>query len=162
MRVLLKLRLESSPDAAWAAIRAPKGMRDVSRPFTTFGSLEPDGFPSFWSPGEHRVLLRAFGLIPIGEQVINISFEERDDGVRIMRDYGRGVSGPLALVRSWRHSIAISGTPGGTTLYRDQLRFEAGALTPALWLGYWAFWQWRGRRIRRLARTWQPRVPLIA
>jgi hypothetical protein len=154
MRVLLKLRLESAPDVAWAAIRTPMGMRDVSRPFTTFGSLEPAGFPSSWSPGEHRVALKAFGLIPIGEQVIDISFEERTGGVRIMRDYGRGVSGPLALVRVWRHSIAISAAPDGATLYRDQLRFEAGPLTPALWLGYWAFWQWRGRRIRRLARTW--------
>jgi hypothetical protein len=154
MRVLLKLRLESSPDAAWAAVRTPKGMREVSSPFTTFGSLEPGGFPSFWLPGEHRVVLKAFGLIPIGEQVIDISFEERDDGVRIMRDYGRGVSGALTLVRVWRHSIAISAAPDGTTLYRDQLRFDAGALTPVLWLGYWAFWQWRGRRIRRLARTW--------
>jgi len=27
-------------------------------------------------------------------------------------------------------------------------------LTPLVWVAYWAFWQWRGIAITRLARDW--------
>lgn len=158
MRILLKLVLDCTPDAAWNAVRSPRGMQQVSAPFTTFESLERVGFPPFWSPGEHPVKISSFGVVPIGDQVIGISYPERQDDVRVQRDDGRGLSGPLALVTRWQHSIAIAPAPGGRTLYRDQLVFEAGLLTPLLWLGYWVFWQWRGARIRSLAPTWKAPV----
>ena len=158
MRILLKLVLDCSADAAWDAVRTPRGMQQVSAPFTTFESLEPGGFPSTWSAGEHAVRISSFGGITIGDQVIGISYPEREDDVRMQVDTGRGLSGPLALVTKWQHSIAIAPAPSGRTLYRDQLSFEAGALTPLLWLGYWAFWQWRGARIRSLAPSWEARA----
>ena len=76
MRVLLKLVIDCPPDAAWQAIRSPEGLSDVSWPFTTFTSLEPDGFPEQWQAGEHPVAARAFGVVPIGEQIIGISYPE--------------------------------------------------------------------------------------
>jgi len=87
--------------------------------------------------------------------VIGISYPERSDDVRVQVDTGRGLSGPLAFVTKWQHSIAIASAPGGRTLYRDQLVFEAGTIAPLLWVGYWAFWQWRSVRIRSLAPTWK-------
>ncbi|HEY8914693.1 hypothetical protein [Lacisediminihabitans sp.] len=154
MRVLLNLVLDCPPDAAWAAVRSPRALRDVSAPFTTFESLEPAGFPDAWEAGDHPVLVKAFGIVPIGEQIIGISFPEREDDVRVMRDTGRGLSGPLAIVTSWQHSIAISQTADGQTLYRDQLVFTAGPITPLLWVAYWSFWQWRAFGLRRFAPTW--------
>lgn len=154
MRVLLKLVLDCPPDAAWRAIRSPSGLTDVSSPFTTFTSLEPDGFPELWEAGEHPVAVSAFGLVPIGEQIIGISYPEAPAGVRMMRDTGRGLSGPLALITRWEHTMAVSSAPGNRTLYRDQLKFEAGAMTALLWPFYWAFWQWRGWGITRLAPRW--------
>ena len=70
-----------------------------------------------------------------------------------MRDTGRGLSGPLALITRWEHTLTVAPTGDGRTLYRDQLRFEAGALTLVLWPMYWAFWQWRGLRMRTLLRA---------
>ncbi|MBG6108857.1 hypothetical protein [Frigoribacterium sp. CG_9.8] len=155
MQILLKLVLDCSADAAWDAVRSPRGMQQVSAPLTTFESLEPGGFPPTWSAGEHTVRISSFGGVTVGDQVIGISYPEREDDVRVQVDTGRGLSGPLALVTKWQHSIAIAPAPHGRTLYRDQLVFEAGALTPLLWLGYWAFWQWRGARIRALAPSWE-------
>lgn len=152
--MLLNLVLDCPPDAAWAAIRSPRVLREVSAPFTTFESLETGGFPGAWEAGDHPVLVKALGLVPIGEQIIGISFPAREDDVRVMRDIGRGVSGPLAVVTSWRHSIAIAPTPDGQTRYRDQLVFTAGPITPLLWVVYWAFWQWRGFQLRRFAPAW--------
>ncbi len=154
MRVLVKMVIDCTPDAAWRAIRSPAVLEAVSRPFTVFRSLEAGGFPELWEAGVHPVAIAAGGLWPIGEQAIDIAFAERPGGLRIMRDSGRGLSGPLALVSRWEHSMAISPAAGGRTLYRDQLVFEAGLLGPLLWPVYWAFWQWRAHGIRRLATGW--------
>ena len=154
MRVRLKLTLHCSPDAAWRAIRSPEVFQAVSRPFTTFTSLEPDGYPQSWSEGEHPVEAKAFGVLPMGQQVIAISFREPTPGVRAVVDNGRGVSGGLAVVRNWHHTMAVSEAPGGKTLFRDRLEFDAGLLSPLMWVVYFAFWQWRALRLKQLARHW--------
>jgi hypothetical protein len=74
--------------------------------------------------------------------------------VRVMRDTGWGLSGPLVLVTRWEHTMSIADAAGGRTLYRDQLVFEAGRFTLLLWPAYWAFWQWRALGIKRLASGW--------
>ena len=151
MRVLLKIVIDCAADTAWDAIRSPRVLCDVSAPLTVFESLEEGGFPERWEAGDHPVRVRAGGIVPIGNQIIGISFPDLP-GVRAMRDTGRGLSGPLALITSWQHTLTVAPTADGRTLYRDQLRFEAGALTILLWPMYWAFWQWRGIRMRQLLR----------
>jgi hypothetical protein len=93
-------------------------------------------------------------LVDAGEQIIDLSFEERP-GVRLVHDFGRAVSGPLAVVTTWRHTMAVSPLPEHRTLYRDRLVVSAGAATLPVWLGLWAFWQWRGFRIRQLSAHWR-------
>lgn len=154
MRILLKLELDCSPDAAWRAIRSPAVLEQVSFPLTAFDSLEPGGFPELWSEGDHHVLVRALGILDAGTQNLGISFSQRPDGTRIMQDAGPPLSGPLTLITRWRHRLAVSALPGGRTLYRDELSFSAGLATPVVWPALWAFWQWRAVGIRRLAATW--------
>jgi hypothetical protein len=153
MRVLLKIELDCTPDAAWRALTSPAVFRAVSAPFMGFSSLESDGFPEQWSEGTHPLEARAFDRVPIGEQTVELTFLRKGDA-RIVRDTGRGLSGPLALVDRWEHSMAVSPAPGGRTLYRDQLVFSAAPASAALWPLYWAFWQWRGSRIRSLSSEW--------
>lgn len=154
MRVLLKLTLAATPDAAWRAIRSPAVFREVSAPIMRFESLEPDGYPESWPAGEHPVSAKAFGLVPVGEQMIVIGYPPERDGVRRTIDTGFGVSGIFTTITSWHHTMAISAHPDGGTLYRDELRFEAGRMTPLLWPVYWVFWQWRALQLLRLARSW--------
>jgi len=158
MRVLLKLILDCDPDAAWRAIRSPAVLREVSSPLFLLESLEPDGFPTVWEPGAHPVCVRGGGIVPLCTQDIRLDFDDhRPDGVRIMRDTG-GIRGVTAR---WDHRLAIAPDPAGPdtdgrtrTLYRDRLLVSAGLVTPALWYGLWAFWQWRGIRMRALAPSW--------
>ena len=154
MRVLLKLTLDCTPDAAWRALCNPLAIREIDGPFAAIESLEPSGFPEVWNTERHRVAVRAFDLLPIGEQEIHLSFSERS-GARILQDTGRPLSGALADVTSWRHTMAVSPTDDGRTLYRDRLEFGAGVLTPAVWLGMWALWQWRGLQLKRLSPRWK-------
>lgn len=151
MRILLKLVLDCEPDAAWNAIRSPDVFRAVSFPLTTFESLEPGGFPQTWPEGAHRVLVRAFGLVPVGQQTIDVAFTERADGIRTVVDTGRGLTGPLTLVTSWEHTMAVSPAPGNRTLYRDQLKFDGPIV---MWPVFWVFWQWRALGLKRLAPAW--------
>jgi hypothetical protein len=155
MRVQLKLVLDAPPDAVWAALRSPAVLAEVAHPFFAFDPLSPRGLPRVWTEGEHPVAARVlWGTIPVGEQVIDISFRERGD-VRIVEDAGGPVSGVLAVVTGWRHRMAVSAGPGGRTLYRDRLDISAGALTPVVWIGAWLFWQWRGFQLSRLAPRWR-------
>ena len=51
--------------------------------------------------------------------------------------------------------MAVTRTEGDRTLYRDRLDISAGLLTPIVWLGAWAFWQWRAFQLTRLAPGWK-------
>ncbi|MBM7505749.1 hypothetical protein ACFPER_01430 [Agromyces aurantiacus] len=156
MRVLLKLTLDCDADAAWRAIRSPAVLREVVAPWLDFESLEAGGFPATWPEGAHRLRALAFGTAPIGEEVIDVSYPGGlPPGVRMLRDGGGALTGPLSAFRTWDHRMAVSALPDGRTLYRDQLRASAGPVLDALlWYPTWAFWQWRGVRLRQLAPTW--------
>ena len=155
MRILLKFTLDCDPDAAWWALRSPAVFRAVSGPLLTFGSLEKDGFPETWSPGIHPVRARAFGLVNVGEQLIDLSYPRRRDGVRMEVDSGGAINGVMSVITKWNHTMAVSVGKDGGTLYRDRLIFSAGPLTLLVWPALWAFWQWRGARIRRLSCDWR-------
>lgn len=154
MRVQLRLVLDAAPDAVWAALRSPAVLSEVAHPFFTFAPVRPMGLPHEWTEGEHPVRARAlWSIVAAGEQVIDIRFRERGD-VRIIEDAGGPTSGALAIVTRWRHRMAVSPAADGRTLYRDRLDISAGLLTPVVWLGAWAFWQWRAFQLARLAPRW--------
>jgi hypothetical protein len=154
MHVMLKQVLDCDPDAAWRALRNPEVLRSVAAPLLTLSSDEPHGFPERWTEGEHPVTVRALGLVPIGEQVIDLTFTRKGDA-RLVHDTGEPTSGPLSIVSYWHHTMAVSPTKDGRTLYRDRLLFDAEPLSLAVWPGIWAFWQWRGLQLTRLAPGWR-------
>ena len=146
---MLRFELDAYPDEVWAMLHDPLALAEVVAPLL---ELEPVGhrrFPPTWTPGDHLVRLRVLGILPVGEQVIRLSMSRRG-GARILEDSGGPVSGALGLVTGWRHRMAVSPLPGGRTLYRDRLDISAGTLTPLVWIGAWALWQYRTRGIRRV------------
>ncbi|MFC9561466.1 hypothetical protein [Agromyces sp. NPDC056965] len=155
MRVLLKLTLDCTPDAAWRALRSPAVLREVVAPWLDFESLEPGGLPTTWPDGEHRLRVLAFRRFPAGEERVDLTSPAGlPEGVRMLRDGGGADTGVFAAFDEWDHRMAVSALPDGRTLYRDQLRATAGALDALAWYPTWAFWQWRGMRLRQLAPTW--------
>ena len=165
VRVLLKLILDCDPDAAWRALQSPTAFREVALPWVDFRSDEPAGFPTVWDSAEHRVTVRALGAFTVGTQAIRLdtlrSADPRERATRILRDSGGGTGGALSVIPHLDHRMAVAPDPAGPgadgrlrTLYRDRLVVRAGVLTPLAWYGLWAFWQWRGVRLRRLAPSW--------
>ncbi|WP_235511140.1 hypothetical protein [Agromyces sp. Root81] len=156
MRVLLKLTLDCTPDAAWRALRSPAVLREVVAPWLDFESLEPGGLPTTWPDGQHRLRVLAFRRFPAGEERVDLTSPGGlPEGVRMLRDGGGAETGPFAAFGNWDHRMAVSALPDGRTLYRDQLLASAGAADMLVWYPTWVFWQWRGMRLRQLAPTWR-------
>jgi ligand-binding SRPBCC domain-containing protein len=150
MRVQLKLVLDCPADAAWEALRSPDVFREVFHPFANVEPIDPPTFPERWRDGPSLLRVTSFsGLVPLGEQLIDLSRSERD-GVRILEDRGHAVTGPLAGLTLWRHRMAVSATEDGRTLYRDRLDFRGPASVP-YWPVLWELWQYRGGRLKKLA-----------
>lgn len=159
MRILLKLVIDCDPDAAWRALHSPRAVAELYGPLIDLEPLVPSGLPTSWSPGDDvPVQLTALGVVPMGRQLIHTSdriVNEPTDPVRIFRDSGIPLTGPLASLDVWDHQMAISPAPrvAGKTLWRDRLVI-GGPIAPALWPVLWGVWQWRAARIRALAPTW--------
>jgi hypothetical protein len=149
VHVTLRLELDAAPDAVWEFLHDSVALGMMVAPLL---EIEPVGhrrFPAVWTQGDHLVRARLFGLVAIGDQLIRLSSSARG-GARILEDSGGPVSGLLGLVTGWRHRMAVSAAPDGRTRYLDRLDFSAGVLTPFIWFGVWAFWQYRAHRIRHL------------
>jgi hypothetical protein len=154
MRVQLKLILNCEPDDAWRALRSPTVLQELYGPLL---SLAPDSpMPTLWEPGAMHVTMKGAGVVSVGRQLIDLDFDvKRMPGVRILVDNGRPLSGPLALLDSWHHQMAVAPAPGqeGKTLYRDRLDIT-GPAAVALWMPLWTMWQWRGLRLSQMAPNW--------
>jgi hypothetical protein len=157
MRVLLKLVIDCDPDAAWRALHSPAAIAELYGPLLAMQPLvEP---PTSFEPRDDLpVQLSIAGRLAMGRQLITVSERETDDSrgrVRIFRDSGIPLTGPLASLDVWDHQMAVSEAPGapGKTLWRDRLVF-GGPTAALLWPVLWSTWQWRGARIRALAPTW--------
>jgi hypothetical protein len=159
MRILLKFVIDCDPDAAWRALHSPRAVAELYGPVLGLEPLVPSGLPTSWSPGDDvPVQLSAFGSVPVGRQLIHASerrVAEPGGEVRIFRDSGIPLTGPLASLDVWDHQMAVAPAPGqpGKTLWRDRLVI-AGPTAALLWPVLWATWQWRAARIRALAPTW--------
>ena len=158
MRILLKLVLDCDADAAWRALHSPRAVAELYGPFV---ELEPlaESLPTALAPGlDVPVRMSVGGVVPLGAQLIHTTDRYVDDTrgpVRILRDSGIPLTGPLAALDVWDHQMAVSPAPGdpGRTLWRDRLVIGGAAAVP-LWPVLWSVWQWRGLRLRQLAPTW--------
>ena len=157
MRVLLKFTINCDADAAWRALHSPSVLAELYAPLLVVQPMQqlPTSFESGTDVGV-RLLLA--GLIPVGQQQLRATdrFTEDSRGpVRILRDSGIPLTGPLAGLDVWDHQMAVSPAPDDPTrtLWRDRLVF-AGPSAALLWPTLWAAWQWRAARIRSLAPGW--------
>ncbi|MFT4211401.1 MAG: hypothetical protein QM626_05960, partial [Microbacterium sp.] len=154
MRVLLRFTVDIDPDAAWRALHSPRALAELYGPLL---ELEPlTAPPTSWSSGQDAAVRMTAGGVPFGTQLIAVT-DRTVPGpagdVRILRDAGAPLTGPLAALDVWDHQIAVSAAPGDRTLWRERLVI-GGRAAPLLWPSLWATWQWRARRIRALAPGW--------
>lgn len=157
MRINLKFTIDCDADAAWRALHSPAAVAELYGPIMQLRQLSD--LPPEWAPGDDTaVQMRLAGIVPMGTQLISVSdriVKHHGEPVRILRDTGIPLTGPLSTLRVWDHQMAVSEAPGGSskTLWRDRLVVR-GRTAPALWPALWTIWQWRQARISALAPTW--------
>lgn len=159
MRILLKLVIDTDADAAWRALHSPRAVSELYGSLVRLEPVEPAPLPTRWESGSDAVVdLSIAGIVPLGRQLIHASDRNTEDSrgpVRIFRDSGVPLTGPLASLDVWDHQLAVSPAPGdpSRTLWRERLTI-GGHAAALFWPGLWATWQWRALRIRALAHTW--------
>ena len=164
MRILLKLTLDCDADAAWRALHSPRAVAELYGPFVGLEPMAAGGLPTRLEPGADvpvRMMLGSSVLgttVPLGSQLIHVSDRYVDDAsgaVRILRDSGIPLTGPLASLDVWDHQMAVVADPSdpAKTLWRERLVI-GGAAAPVLWPVLWSVWQWRALRLRQVAPTW--------
>ena len=151
MKTHATTKLDCTPERAWTHILRPELLQYVSWPLTSFTPLSPGSFPPIWDDRRYLVSLRAFGILPLGKQWIDVSkptvdttpekqvYQIRDDGER-------------TLVSIWYHMITIRVTDDGSTHYTDEIEVDAGMLTALIWLWANIFYRYRQYRLRQLAK----------
>ena len=131
------------PDKVWEQVQRPAVLLHIARPILSFISRD-GGWPEKWEHREYVAGLRAFGFLPVGEQVIGIEFQgEETTGYRL-RDNGRG-----GLISKWDHMMMID-PEGDGTRYTDRVDIEAGLLTPLVCAFAKFFYTHRQKRFQAL------------
>jgi hypothetical protein len=146
MRVHLESVLPCSVEQAWDAVQTTALLREVTLPLLTFPAVDPGALPVRWS-ALPSVRLRSFlyGLIPLGERVIEI--ESVDSDGRVIRTRERD-----SVVRSWKHRISVQPAARGFARYSDTVDINAGMFTVPIWAFAQCLYRHRQRRWRRVAK----------
>ena len=149
-----RVELPCTVSDAFLALHNPQVFRQVSKPFLIFTPLRPASFPQHYESGRSYVVVaKAFGLIPLGTQEINPT-SSHDAERSVFVDKGRGLGGALGVMKHFHHTMTLEPSGRGPTILTDTLEWDAGALSPAFWIGFRFFWWWRHTVMKRLARHW--------
>lgn len=137
--------IDAAPDVVWREVGTTRLLQFITSPLIRFKPVEPKVWPEVWGEGEYLCSMQLFGFLPIGRQVIDISFPPPDGDTRYVRDNGRSAS-----IKRWDHWISIS-PEGEGTRYEDRLDLDAGWRTPVVAAFAKAFYTHRQSRWRKLA-----------
>lgn len=155
MKFSLQVSLPCTVSQAFDALHNPEVFRAVSQPFLGFEAVSPVRFPTRYESGNSYVVrVRALGVLSMGTQEIN-PISTAEGMTRTFQDHGRGLTGALAQVTRFQHTMTLRPSGVGPTILEDELDFDAGILTPFMGLGFRIFWWWRHRMMKRLAPQWQ-------
>jgi len=154
MKFSLEVTLPCTVPDAFLQLHNPVVFRRVSAPFLNFSAVNPPEFPTHYVSGESYVVrVRALGFMPLGTQEIN-PVSHMDLESCSFRDNGRGLSGSLGVVTNFQHTMTLTAAGPRSAVLRDELEWDAGALTPLFGIGFRLFWSWRHLVMKRLAKNW--------
>jgi hypothetical protein len=146
-------QLPTSADHAWRVLtRHDDIFRYGSR--GVFGSTGSDRWPEEFHDGQEidtRIVV--FHLIPAWGRQLHLIHV--DDERREVLSWERG-----GFIRLWIHRIRVEPENTVRCRYTDEVRIQAGLLTPAVWAFAHLYCRYRQIRLRRLIR-WLARIRLL-
>ena len=148
MRLSVRTVLDAPAERVWREACTSRLLQRVCAPLQVFEPVAPPAFPRIWAEQAYLVRLWVLGCIPFGKHWIDISYPEPEQhrtGVYLIRDRGHG-----ERIAVWDHLITIRARADGRCDYADDVRIQAGLMTPAVWCFAWLFYHHRQRVWRRL------------
>ncbi|GGY42349.1 hypothetical protein [Parvularcula lutaonensis] len=142
--VVLSTYLDASADEVWEHATKPRVLHYVASPMIAFEAINPPAFPERWETGDYLCAMKLAGVLPIGQQVIGISYPPAEGGKRFLRDDGHSAS-----IKRWDHWVTIE-PEGEGTRYEDRLTLDAGWRTPVVAAFARSFYSHRQARWREL------------
>jgi hypothetical protein len=142
MRIYVESVLPCKASAAWEEVQKSALLREVAQPMVRLLDVPGEAMPQRWTAKTTvrcRPLL--FGLIPMGTR--QLYFQEVDHSAREIQTRERD-----PLVKRWDHRIRVEPAGRGKCRYSDEIKIDAGWLTPIV--GLFAHWFYRHRQ-----RRWQ-------
>lgn len=136
--------LPGPPDLVWALLQRPDTLRHLTKGWLSFRPLDLPDWPDIWKEGAYRAAVSGPLGIPLGWQILRVSFPPPDGDTRFIRDQGEG-----QMVRVWDHVISLR-PEGDGTWYSDEVTVEAGWRTPFVAAFARAFYRRRQRRLKAL------------
>lgn len=155
-RIRVVFPIDCSADLAWKQAHTPAAAAALYRPLLHMTVIHGEMPARFDTGSSVDVALKIGGLLPVGAQRITIEDVTRPDlppTSRTMRDAGRPLRGPLALLRGWNHEISVWPMGPATAVWHDELTIRGG-FAPLFSLVLRPMWVWRKIKLRRLARVW--------
>ena len=144
MRLKISKILTSPADRTWEFVKDPRNLLFVSRGM--LGFCNADRLPPRWQEGDSfRTRLLFFHLLP--GWIHEIHIEHLDDRERELCTNETG-----KLVPVWRHRIHVEAVSETQCRYTDEIEFQAGLLSPLVWLWAQIFYRYRLYRSKQLAK----------
>lgn len=142
--VTLATDLDADADTVWHALRSPQTFVHVAGAMLRYPAAERCDGP--FAEGDEIVGWTLLGgIVPFSRHHLRIAVID-DAARRLLSDEHGGV------VRTWRHMITVTPAGAGRCDYVDAIEIGAGVLTPVVAAFAHAFYRYRQRRWRRLAR----------
>lgn len=110
MRIHLKLVLDCDADAAWRALHSPRVLAELYGPLVSLDPLA-GALPTRLDHGSDVPMRMRVAGVPLGSQLIHVTDAVTQDSrgpVRILRDSGIPLTGPLSVLDVWDHQMAVS------------------------------------------------------
>ncbi|WP_430450236.1 hypothetical protein [Rhodophyticola sp.] len=136
--------LPAPPDLVWDLLQRPDTLIRITEGWLSFRPLDLPDWPETWQEGAYRAALSGPFGIPLGLQILRVSFPPPKGDTRFIRDRGEG-----QMVRLWDHLISLR-PEGSGTCYADEVAVEAGWRTPFVAAFARAFYRRRQRRLKAL------------
>ncbi|PID42585.1 MAG: hypothetical protein CSB48_09280 [Proteobacteria bacterium] len=140
MLVRFSTQLNCTESELWGKIIEPESLRFIASPLLTFVPVNPGVINSEWEVGrDYLFKLYLVNCIPLGLHTIQIV--KIDKNRKVILSQEKSLLAPV-----WNHTISFREIKPGLVSYRDEIEFEAGWLTPVVFVFAHAFYRHRHRR----------------
>lgn len=133
----------ASKEEVLEKLKALRTLQYIAAPFASFSVLNGSN-DLIWSQGkEFAFYLKLFGFLPLGIHRIRVVEFDTVTGRIYTQESNKHV--PV-----WNHSILLTSTQAGETLYTDEVEIDAGWKTPIVYGWAKCFYAHRQKKWRKL------------